>query len=117
MWPNVAENRDKRPRKSISTSSLKTTVFPPTPFLCAGSFSVTGEVVPRLHTADSGGAPRAEEPAHISLDCMSERLLDKDHNMTLFLFCAGSVNRGKAPAAQRALVDVIDRKSCTSSAS
>lgn len=70
-----------------------------------------------LSTADSGGAPRAEEPAYISQDCVSRRLLDKDHNMTLFLFCAGSVNRRKAPAAQRVLVYVIDRKPCTSSAS
>lgn len=70
-----------------------------------------------LHTVDSRGAPRAEELAHISLDCVSGRLLDKDHNMTLFLFCAGSVNRGKAPAAQRAPVYIIDRKSCTSSTS
>lgn len=59
---------------------------------------------------------RAQEPTgpHIyHLTCVSGRLLDKDHNMTLFLFCAGSVNRRKAPAAEHAPVQDIDRRSRT----
>lgn len=56
-------------------------------------------------------SPGANGRTYISLDCVSGRLLDKDHNMTLFLFCAGSVNRRKAPAAQHAPVQVIDHRS------
>lgn len=55
--------------------------------------------------------PRSNKLTYISLDCVSGRLLDKDHNMTLFLFCAGSVNRRKAPAAQHTLVQHIDHRS------
>lgn len=58
-------------------------------------------------------SPRAKERTYISLDCVSGRLLDKDHNMTLFLFCAGSVNRRKASAAQHAPVQDIDHRSQT----
>lgn len=58
-------------------------------------------------------SPGANQRTYISLDCVSGRLLDKDHNMTLFLFCAGSVNRRKAPAAQRAPVQDIDHRSQT----
>lgn len=45
---------------------------------------------------DSPGGPEHTSGTYISLDCVSGRLLDKDHNMTLFLFCAGSVNRRKS---------------------
>lgn len=116
MRPKVTENKATRPPNPEKTEPI---AFPPALHLLSGPLFChwRGDPVAALSSADSGGAPRAEEPAHISLDCVSGRLLDKDHNMTLFLFCAGSVNRGKAPAAQRALVDVIDRKPCTSSAS
>lgn len=43
----------------------------------------------------------AAERTYISVDGVSGRLLDKDHYMTLFLSCAGSVNRRRAPAAQQ----------------
>lgn len=72
------------------------------------------DVIGAMHTADGRGAPpAANQPTYISLDCVSGRLLDKDHNMTLFLFCAGSVNSGKAPAAQHAPVQGIDHTSQT----
>lgn len=58
-------------------------------------------------------SPGANQLTYISLDCVSGRLLDKDHNMTLFLFCAGSVNRRKAPAAQHTPVQDIDHRSQT----
>lgn len=45
------------------------------------------------------GAPGAMGRTHISLDRVSGRLLDKDHNMTLFLLCPGSVNRSRASTA------------------
>lgn len=55
-------------------------------------------------------SPTANKRTYISLDCVSGWLLDKDHNMTLFLFCAGSVNRRKAPGAQHAPVHDIDHR-------
>lgn len=64
-----------------------------------------------LHTVKQPWSPGAKVLTYISLDCVSGRLLDKDHNMTLFLFCAGSVNRRKAAAAQRSPVQVIDHGS------
>lgn len=83
MWPKVAEMKQNNPKPR------KKTAFPPAPRLLSGPFSVTwrGYPVAALSTADSRGTPRAEEPARISLDCVSGRLLDKDHNMTLSFLC------------------------------
>lgn len=95
--------------------------LPPHILFCLGAFFYC-EVWPRLSRWGYGCAshcghswsPGAKERTYISLDCVSGRLLDKDHNMTLFLFCAGSVNRRKAPAAQHAPVQIIDHTSQTS---
>ncbi|CAL9705346.1 unnamed protein product [Knipowitschia caucasica] len=45
---------------------------------------------------------------YISLDCVSGRLLDKDHNMTLFLLCAGSLNTERLLPLSMDLLLVID---------
>lgn len=61
---------------------------------------------------DGTRSPRSHEAnTHISLDRVSGRLLDKDHNMTLFLLCPGSVNRRRASTAPVPFVLVIDHTS------
>lgn len=73
-----------------------------------GGRGCSGFLLCRWHMEPPGAAGRT----HISLDRVSGRLLDKDHNMTLFLLCRGSANRRRASTAPPAFVLGIDHTSC-----
>lgn len=76
-------------------------------FSCEMLPGFSRDVVSALHAVNNLWAQEHRGPHIYHLTCVSGRLLDKDHNMTLFLFCAGSVNRRKAPAAEHALSGVL----------